>query len=284
MRINRILTNNAVIIQNDGGKEQIVCGKGIGFKKKIGDSIDESLVNKTFILFSDVTLLKQFEQLLHDLPLEYIEIANEISKMVKVISDDKLQDSFVISLADHIYETIRRYNEGINISNGLIWEIKRFYEKEFEIGLLAKDMIDKHFNIHLPEDEAAYIATHIVNAQTIDSTITETVKITHLIQDITKIIRINFQTELDENSGYYYRFITHLKYFARRVLRRENNINDDVSDLSIIIFKKYPEAFECTKMIQKYVKDNMNYDINDEEKMYLTIHIHSLVSKCIKKV
>lgn len=30
MRICRILTNNALVVLDENGKEQIVCGKGIG--------------------------------------------------------------------------------------------------------------------------------------------------------------------------------------------------------------------------------------------------------------
>lgn len=70
MIIQRILTNNALITLDDEGKEQIVCGKGIGYKKHIGDEIDQAMINKVFILARS-TLTKQLEQLLCDIPLEF---------------------------------------------------------------------------------------------------------------------------------------------------------------------------------------------------------------------
>ncbi len=36
MRINRILTNNAVVVTNENGNDQIVCGKEIAYKKRSG--------------------------------------------------------------------------------------------------------------------------------------------------------------------------------------------------------------------------------------------------------
>lgn len=39
MIIKRVLTNNAAVIQ-EKGKEKIVCGKGLAFKKKPGMEID----------------------------------------------------------------------------------------------------------------------------------------------------------------------------------------------------------------------------------------------------
>lgn len=282
MKINRILTNNAVVVTNLSGNDQIVCGKGIGFKKRSGDEIDETLINQTFVLIPDGNLSTQLEQLLVDIPLEYVSLSNNIVKMAKVSMGVKLNDSLIISLADHIFETMRRYKENILISNGLIYEIQRFYEKEFEIGLLAKEMIEKTFDVKLPDDEAAYIAMHIVNAQTDNSTMEETMKMTKIIQDIIRIVRLFFSIQFDEKSGYYYRFLTHLKYFSRRVLRQET-VKEEKSDLADIIFQKYASAYECTKKIEKYLISNLNYCISEEEKMYITIHIHSAVSKGSRK-
>ena len=49
MIIHRILNNNVVITLDKEGKECVVCGKGIAFKKKIGDEIDSKEVNKVFV-------------------------------------------------------------------------------------------------------------------------------------------------------------------------------------------------------------------------------------------
>ena len=283
MKIDRILTNNAVVVTDDNGKNQIVCGKGIAYKKRPGDIIDTALINQVFVLKPDGNLYQQLEQLLTDIPLEYVIVSNELVKIARVSMGMKLNDSLVISLADHIYEMKRRYDEGVKIPNGLSWEIKRFYEKEFEIGLLAKEMIEKQFLIELPEDEAANIAMHIVNAETEDSSLDETMRITQIIQDIIKIVRVFYKVDLDENSSYMYRFITHLKLFARRILRKEESEELDNNELCEIIFNKYQTAYECSKLIERFIKEKFNFSISEEEMMYLIIHIQTAVGKCIKK-
>ena len=53
MQILRILTNNAVVILGENKKEQIVCGKGIAYKKRPGDNIDTTLINQVFSLQSE---------------------------------------------------------------------------------------------------------------------------------------------------------------------------------------------------------------------------------------
>ena len=44
MRIDRILNNNVVIIKDENGEEQVVCGKGIAYKKKAGDLLSVCLL------------------------------------------------------------------------------------------------------------------------------------------------------------------------------------------------------------------------------------------------
>lgn len=279
MKIQRILTNNAIITLNEKGAEQIVCGRGIAYKKRCGDEIDGRSIEKTFMLAPESKLQKQLEQLLSDIPLEYVELAYDIVKMARLAMDATLSDSLVISLADHLCETVRRFREGIMISNGLAWEIRRFYEREYEVGLLALDMAEKKLGLLLPKDEAAYIAMHIVNAETDKSTMEETFRRTRLIGDITRIVRMFFGIDFDEDSGYYYRFITHLNYFVRRVLRGEQHTDSTNQELTDIIFEKYQKAYQCALRISDFVADKLNYHISDEEKMYITIHIQLVVSK-----
>ena len=76
MIIKRVLTNNSVVIE-ENGIEKIVCGKGIAFKKKPGMKIDVSLINQTFVLEENAN--HRYEDLLKDVPMPYIEISRELS-------------------------------------------------------------------------------------------------------------------------------------------------------------------------------------------------------------
>ena len=64
----------------------------------------------------------------------------------------------------------------------MLWDIKRFYEEEFRLGKKALDMIRERFKVDLPEDEAAAIALHIVNAEMDESDLTQTMKVTKIMQ------------------------------------------------------------------------------------------------------
>lgn len=279
MRIERILTNNALVVLDEKRREKVVCGKGIGFKKRAGDDLDPALVEKTYTLASDGKVNNQLELLLAELPMEYVELSDRIVQMSRITLNQKLSDSLIISLADHLYYTLQRFQEGTPIVNGLTWEIKQFYEKEFEVALLAVDMVEETFGIRLPEAETAFVTMHIVNAEAEDSTIDETFRITKIIQDVLNIVGRTFAMEFDTSSSYYYRFITHLKFFARRVLRGEQYLEASSEDLADIVFAKYKEPFRCAQKVGEFLKKQYIYELTVEELMYLTIHIRLVVSK-----
>lgn len=279
MRIERILTNNALVVLDEKRREKVVCGKGIGFKKRAGDDLDPALVEKTYTLASDGKVNNQLELLLAELPMEYVELSDRIVQMARITLNQKLGDSLVISLADHLYYTLQRFREGTPIVNGLTWEIKQFYEKEFEVALLAMDMVEETFGVRLPEAETAFVAMHIVNSEAEDSTIDETFRITRIIQDVLHIVGRTFAMEFDTSSSYYYRFITHLKFFARRVLRGEQYVEASGEDLADIVFAKYREPFRCAQKVKEFLKKQYLYELTTEELMYLTIHIRLVVSK-----
>ncbi|MDO4664565.1 MAG: PRD domain-containing protein [Erysipelotrichaceae bacterium] len=221
MRIQRVLTNNAVLVLDENHKESILCGKGIGFKKHTGDKIDESLINQRFISIDDESLLHHLEQLIDTIPYEYLCLADDIVKMIQISTQGKMNSPLVVALADHIYGVMQRKKENIVIGLGLKYEVMRFYKKEYELGMIAKEMIENRLNVTLPNDEAAYIALHIVNAQNDGFSMDGIYTITRLIQDILAIVRRFFHIEFDEESAYYYRFITHLKFFSQRILKKD---------------------------------------------------------------
>ncbi|MDE6181740.1 MAG: PRD domain-containing protein, partial [Eubacteriales bacterium] len=208
MIIEKVLNNNAVIV-NDNRIEKFITGRGIAFPKKVGDSIDSEKIEKIFIL-TDKEVSNKLKELIMDIPLEYLELTEEIITFSKASLGKKFNEMIFISLLDHIFNSVKRYLEGISLKNALLWEIKRFYPDEFEVGKIAIQMIEEKIKVQLPEDEAGFIAFHLVNAQ-MDKDGTQNVyEMTKVIQEILNIVRVKFRVEFDENSVYYYRFITHL--------------------------------------------------------------------------
>ena len=278
MIIKRILTNNAVVIDDENQQEKIVCDKGIAFKKRPGMEIDEMSINQTFILEGGGEY-SRFEQLLKDVPLEYLELSSEIINMAKLEFAKKFKDNVIITLSDHLYVAIKRCREGMTISNPLLWDIKNFYEIEYDIGLRALELIKNKFHIQLPNDEAGFIALHIVNVELDEDNMDHIFQVTKVIQEIMTIVKYHFHAEFDTSNVYYYRFITHLKFFALRLLKDNQFNEDEENELLDVVKDKYCTSYECVLKIKDFLEKKYNYTLQEDEIVYLTIHVHRVVHK-----
>ncbi|AXU76947.1 PRD domain-containing protein [Clostridioides difficile] len=275
MIINKILNNNVVITLDDNDEEVIVMGKGIGYQKSKGNLIDKTKVNKVFRI-SNKEISNKLQELLNNIPIEHMKLSSEIIEYAQTKLNKKLNESIYISLSDHTYAAIQRMKEGINVKNAILWEIKRFYKEEFEIGMKALDIIESKTGIKLPEDEAGFIAFHIVNAQLSEGH-TLASDITKLIQEVLSIVRYHFRIEFHEESVFYYRFIMHLKFFAQRLLLDGAHEGETDRELLSIIKSKYNKEFECVVKIKNFIKKQYNYILTDDELIYLTIHLAKVV-------
>ena len=106
-------------------------------------------------------------------------------------------------------------------------------------------------------------------------------EITQIMQEITNIVKYYYGITFDEESVYYYRFITHLKYFAQRLIENKSYENNEDNLLEIVKFK-YKNAYNCIEKINEFMNKKYNYNLTDEEKLYLTIHVEKVVNKGIQ--
>lgn len=282
MVIEKILNNNVVVTRDEHDEEIIIMGRGIAFKKKIGDGVDVEMVDKEFRL-SNNDAKHKFEELLVDIPIENLELVEEIISYAKTHLGKKLNDMVYISLVDHISTSLSRFLEGISVKNALLWDIRRFYPDEFCIGQKALAIIETRTKMALPEDEAGFIALHLVNAEMDEESMHNMYEITKVMQEISNIVKYVFNIDFDEDSVYYYRFITHLKFFAQRLVTCTTYHDGSDDDLLDVIKVKYRNAYNCVVRIADFIYKKYDYILSNEEKLYLTIHIERVIYKSNKE-
>ncbi|WP_442599870.1 BglG family transcription antiterminator LicT [Neobacillus sp. D3-1R] len=276
MKIHKVINNNVISVLTENNQEMVVMGRGLAFKKKTGDPVEEELIEKVFTL-ENKDVSDRFKTLLNEVPTEYMEISDEIISYAKDTLGKKLNESIYVSLTDHIHFAVQRHQKGMDIKNALLWEIKRLYRDEFNIGKEALNIIEQKVGVALPEDEAGFIALHVVNAE-LNEEMPNILNITKVIQEILTLVKDHFHMEFDEESLNYYRFVTHLKYFAQRMFSKTSLTSDD-DFLFHTVKERYTEAAACTDQIRKFVLEKYDYELTNEEMLYLTIHIARVVEQ-----
>lgn len=271
MKIKKILNNNAVLVGKDG-KDFIWIGTGLGFKMKPGQAADETKIEKVFVLHKQSS--DRLIQLLENIPIQYASLADDIISYGKERLAYRLSDSIYISLTDHLFTLIKLKKEGISINNRLSWEIRKFYPNEFSIGEYAIDLIEQKTAFELDEAEVSNIAMHFINAQINDNSeqMEDIQALTKKIKDILSLIRIHNRIAIDEDSLAFERFVTHLRFFFKR-LENSSTHEDIVNPLLVHVVDKYPKAYETTHLIEDY----LNTTLYDDEQLYLTLHVQKLI-------
>ena len=279
MKIEKVLNNNMVSAYNAEGKEVILKGKSLGFGKKKGDEVDRKLVERVFIQ-NDKKDARHFEEYFAKLPQEYWEISEQTVDYAKSEFGMRLDARIILPICDHIAGAVERYRNGTVLRNPMLWDGKRFYPNEFKIGLYALDLIQKRLHISMEEDEAMFLAFHFVYGQLNRQEPDDLEFITGIIKDIVDIVESAYQVKLNTETWDYRCFVTHIRFFAQRMLQhKQYEVADE--DWYQLLKEKYRRSYNCIVKIADYIHDRYYYEIDREELMYLMIHIEKVTRELV---
>jgi Transcriptional antiterminator len=277
-RIVRIIGNNFVISKDKDNKEIIIRGLGIGFNKSQGDIIPEDKVEKIYRMDTP-RQINHLTDLVESMPLDYITICTQIIENAQLNLGKKLSQNIYITLTDHICFALERKKNGLEYKNEMLWEIKNFYPAEYAQGELAVTFVKDKLGTQLSEDEAGFIALHIVNAE-LETGMGDMLSITKMIQGIIDIIEGDYKITLNKDTLDYGRFITHLKFLGQRIFNNQTmheNDSDFTRMIHNLIQEKYPKDFLCAKRIQSYIQENFGHLLSNEEMFFLMTHLGKLM-------
>lgn len=268
MRVISKINNNVALCLDSKGNEVIIFGKGVGFESN-GKDIELSKIERTFY-----NLDNQYIKMLNDVPLDIYRIAELVINYASSKLLCELNSNLLFSLADHINYAIERSRKGLVFKFPVTTDIENLFEVEMEIGYYALELIKEKYGIDMPSDEAAFIALNILNSE--HNPMKNTIAINEKnIIDITSIIEKELTFKVNKKSFSYSRFVTHMFYLFKRdngkVVEYTNN-----KALYKLLIKTYPETYQCVLKIKSYFSKSKNWDLSEDECLYLMLHINRL--------
>jgi beta-glucoside operon transcriptional antiterminator len=270
MKVLKIINNNIVSALDKDGNEVVAMGKGLGFKYKLGKRIKSEEIEKIFRMDNQDSM-ERFINLVKNLPLEYIELVDEIISFAKEKLENDLSEMLYLTLTDHISFVIDQIKENRKFANMLHEEVKQFYSNEYEVGLYGIRLIYKKTGFRLPDDEAAAIALHIVNAE-FNMTVRDSLVMTNIMRDMLQMIEDGLQIESMDSMirGW---LTINLKFLAYRMLRLPPDTNEADFRLLEFLENHYREECELAENICRFIREKYNCEMTEEEKLYLVLHI-----------
>jgi len=268
--IERIINNNVISALDEDGKEIVVMGTGIGFGKKKGQACDESRVDKIFRM-EDETVLSRFKDLLANLPLEYIQVSNDIISYAKQELGGKLNQNVYITLTDHISFALERLKDGMTFTNALHSEVRRFYPKEYSVGLHALKLVREKTGVSLPDDEAASIALHLVNAE-LNLQMRDIWVVTNMIGRMEDVI-VQYLPVLKSESLESDWLLSYLKFISCRMLMMKPLKETGDVELYHYMKEDSPELMEAVVRIAGLLRQEYGCHMTKEEQLYLGVSL-----------
>lgn len=276
MRVVKVLNNSLILALDDEGQEIILMGKGIGFQKSTGSRLKESEIEKVFVL-KDRKVSKNIIRLAADTDAVYFELAKAIIDYGRERYQMKLMDHLYLSLTDHLSYAVQRVKNGIHFQNFYTLEMKQFNPNEFQVGHYALDLVEQKTGIRLPEDEAGNIAFHFMSAEQDNPYNSQNQVINSVVEDVLSIVKYSFHVVFNKETTAYARFVTHLRLFAQRLVKREMIPDDGKGFPYEEIMNSCKRETECVKKIGVYIEDRFKVKLTSQEELYLILHTHRIL-------
>ncbi len=272
MQILRVINNNVVSCIDDNGHEIVAMGRGLGFGVRAGANLNESLVEKIFRMETQSETDK-LKNILRTIPQEQLELCNNIVDFASNMLGRRLSESLYLTLTDHIAFAIERFRQGMMFQNALLTEVRLFYPQEYAVGRYALDLIRSEMNMLFPDDEAASIALHLVNAE-YDNSLSEIMRITEALHDILALLESKEGLHLLPGTLSYDELIIHIKFLALRTFSKRENPSQKDPQFNAFIRQLFPVEYACAEDVARYLGSKSSCPLSEEDKAYLALHLH----------
>lgn len=271
MQAVKVFNNNAVSVVMPDGREAILVGNGLGFGRRPGDVVDKGRVSKVYYVQNEMQT--KFLKMLDNVTPQVMQAAERISLAAEE-HGILLGSQCTIALVDHISFALERAKKGIFLPNLMLSEVQMLYPKEYTVGRKALELIKQFCDVQLPEDEAGYIALHLVDGASDATLAYNTVK---FVKSVMEIIRSTYDCTLKEASLEAARLTTHLKFLAVRILRHTPWQDADMEAMYDVLLKHDPRNKICLERINDYLREEFHYELNHQEQVYLLVHLTKIV-------
>lgn len=218
------------------------------------------------------TINKYFENsfVLNQINLEELTIIvlDETRQSNIFLSDYTLQN-----LVLHLGLAIKRIQEGFQLSP--LSETPKFEANQIKVAENIIRRISNIYNIEFPEEEAKYIALHIMSKGQLTNKSNKKDGLSKNVKSILKMIDIDIDLNISKDRDLINGILTHLKPL---LVRLENNIHLE-NPLLDEILDKYNDYFNLTKKYFSNLPELQDKAVNDSEWAYLSLHILAAIEK-----
>lgn len=275
-RITKVLNHNTVLaVKDKSAQEYLIVGKGIGFGKKITQTIEPS-ENDSLYALKQTRDRGPAKDIVKSIAPEYLEISNALLDEAERVFG-QIDRSILFPMADHIAFAVKRMENKEQISNPLNDDIRVLFYREYKVAELIRPVLKEKKNIDTIDDEIGYIALHI-HTSLDSSKVADAMEMAGAIRKCATFIEDKIGRHIDVTTMAYNRLMNHIRHMVSRAKTGE----ELKVDLNQFIEKNYPESFALAGEICGNLGKDLKHEFLNNEIGYLAIHIEQI--KCDEMV
>ena len=273
MKIIRRINHNAALALDGAGQELVVLGKGIGFPAVPYELTDLSGIQKTFYGVD-----RRYADIIAEIPQAVLLASADLVEQAEINLERELNPNVTFTLADHLHFAMERQHQGLNFDMPLSYDVEHLYPREYELGLLALDIVQDYTRVRLPEEEAVSVAMHLINAEAECGDMHETARMLKIVSAVDEIVEKELELHLSRESFAYSRFTMHLRYLLQR-FDSGKQMKDSIGGMLPEFQARYPDVYRCTGKVVDYFRKEWSWRCTPDEFLYLMIHINRVKEK-----
>lgn len=276
MKVVKKINTSAVLALDSAGETVVVFGKGIGFPPVPYELNDLNRVQRIFYGIDS-----RYYSLIAELPQAIVMLSAEVADEAELQLHCRMNPNLTITLADHLNFALSRFEKGLSLAAPIAYDIEHLYQREYALGLYALKLLKEQTGAALPKVEAVNVAMHLINAEAEAESFQAVMRTAEVMGGVEKVIETALEITLDRESFYYSRFTMHLRYLIQR-LESGKQMEAAIGDMLPALAKEHPEVYRCALAVADYLRESQGWECNQEEVLYLMLHIERMREKTVQ--
>ncbi|WP_315583015.1 PRD domain-containing protein [Actinomyces viscosus] len=275
MEILRVLNNNVVLARDEIGREAILTGRGLGFQRKRGQSVDTSLISRRYIPADNA---QSVAEVIAGIPLERLVLTERVFRKAARELGTEVPSSSMIAVVDHINQAMERVRQGLTMDYPLRAEVAHLHPEELRLAEAMVEEINAAQEIQLPGGEAVALALHLFTAAIGAPSAQAASEQSRLIGQVMGLLEKTLGEAFDPDSVNAARFAVHLRYFLVRS-RTADQIEDGTASLVTQALRvSDPDSYRVALRIRDLLEIRLGTTVTADETAYLALHVARLTS------
>lgn len=217
----------------------------------------------------------QYRELVKHVDEDFIAFMQDIVGFIESNTGKKVDQHIHIGLTDHLFFTMKRIEQGMEVTNPFLLETESLYPNEYALAERIVDMIHERLDVLLPDAEVGFIALHIHSATTFKNVL-EVNRHNQIIGQIVQTIESRLNVKMDRTSLDYKRLLRHLRYAVERVATGE--AVEAPQKIEKVLREEYPLCYSTAWELMGIMERELKRPVPRGEATYLTMHLQRLTT------